>query len=142
MALKSSLIAILIGIAHYILIAYCWGQSPSHSPLLSWVSNFDLSLIVGKLTFYTLEFIAHVLFSFPAAYVVYKLQSTKGFGYLILAILPSFLWINRYLITEPIAIIDLQPWDITLTNLVYGITAIPISLFIIYKITTSIKSGE
>ena len=136
MLLKSSLAAILIGVAHYFFIAYRWGHSLSVSPALNWVVSIDVSFLARKLMLYSLEFIAHVLLSFPAAFAICKLKPKKHIQYLILAILPSFIWINSQLILHPISVIDLQPWDVTLKNFVYGLTAIPVSFFIIHLVAT------
>lgn len=133
--------AIVLGLAHFSFLHYCWGLKPIFSPLLkfspffNWISTFETGLLNRKVIFYFFDFTIHILLSLPFAYIIKILRPKSKGIFLLLAILPSFFWVNTIYITNPIAAMDLVPWSVTLSTFIYGFLPIPLALLIIEKLS-------
>ena len=131
----SIIAAIAIGIVQYLFVSYYWGYIAIYIPLIPWVIGLETSETVQSLIFHSFDFVVNVLLSLPAAYAIYKLQPRKLLLYITLAVVPSFIWINSLLISEPSRITDFGPWYIFLPGWIHGLVSIPIAVLIVHLLT-------
>ena len=133
MELKNSkVVAILIGVAHFIFLTFCWGYIAMYSPQTPWNLSFEIS---ESLKFSLFDIVVNILLSFPAGYLIYKLQPRKLLLYIALAIVPSFLWLNRNFIIEPSNVFEYTSWYMFLPGWLYLLFSIPVAILIIHRLT-------
>jgi hypothetical protein len=87
--------ALAVGILQAILLRYSWDYLAVHSPIPSWLATHGVTGFSWKATVYAQDWSFNVALCLPAAYILCKLRPRKLFIYLVLAVVPSFLWQYR-----------------------------------------------
>jgi hypothetical protein len=97
------LIALGVGVVQLVLLGFAWGYIAAYSPLPQWLISHG---ILGA-TLYAIVFISDSIFNvvlcLPAAYVLCRLRPRNITLYLLLAVLPGFVWQYRLVFTDPSA---------------------------------------
>ena len=97
----SGVAAILIGVAQFYFLLYCWVYIAAYTPLIHWL--FDLGLRASiRVVLFPVDFLTSVALSLPAGFLLTKLRPAGLRVYLLLAVVPSFLWLNRDVFGSPL----------------------------------------
>ncbi|WP_457098142.1 hypothetical protein [Lysobacter sp. P5_B9] len=100
----SATVAVLVGLAQTCLLVLCWAYIAAHSPLPRWLIDLGLQGHAFRAALLPIDFLTSVLLSLPAAHLLLKLRPGKLWPYLILAVFPGFIWLNRGLVGNPLPI--------------------------------------
>jgi hypothetical protein len=99
----SILIALGVGVVQLVILGFAWSYIATYSPLPQWLISNG---ILGA-TLYVIVFISDSIFNvalcLPAAYVLCRLRPRNITLYLLLAVLPGFVWQYRLVFTDPSA---------------------------------------
>lgn len=91
-------IAALLGIAHYHFLVWCWGYIAQYSPLLGWLVEVGIRGTVLRAVLLPVDFLTSVLISLPAACLLRMLRPAVLWLYLLVAVVPVFIWFNLSLV--------------------------------------------
>lgn len=97
MLAASSVIALLTGIGQRFVLTYAWVLEVSHDPLPHWLRAHGVASGTIGYALILIGFLADVVFSLPAAWVLLKLVPKRRLVYLMLAVLPGFICFDVYL---------------------------------------------
>ena len=97
----SATIAIVLGLVQGYLLIFCWGYIAANTPLPHWLIGLGLRGAAFRAVLLPIDFLTSVAISIPAALVLIKLRPAKLLIYLVLAVVPSFLWHNVGLVGDP-----------------------------------------
>jgi hypothetical protein len=97
----SSIIAILLGVAQAFALNFCWAYLAAYTPLPLLAHSYGLHGGVARAVTFPIDFFISVVLSLPAAWALTMLRPAKLSLYLLLAVLPPFLWLNSSLIGSP-----------------------------------------
>ena len=89
----SAAAAVLVGIVQCYFLLFCWAYIAAHSPLPRWLIDLGLRESLRAVLF-PIDFLTSVALSLPAAFVLTKLRPAKLWLYLLLAVIPGFIWLN------------------------------------------------
>lgn len=124
----ASVLALLIGLAHTFFIIMCWAYIVVHSPLPSWLMAQGITGQPLHVVLFVTDLLVSGLLCLPAAYLLCKLEPSKLALYLVLAILPRFLWQYSGLLTAP-----LPPSLLSLvTGMLLALLPLPITALLIH----------
>lgn len=96
-------VALAVGILQTVLLLYAWDYIVVHSPIPSWLATHGVTGFSWKAVLYAQDWLINIVLCLPAAYVLCKLRPRKTFIYLLLAVVPGFLWQYRLVFTDPAA---------------------------------------
>jgi len=94
----SAAMAFLLGLVQTYFLPMCWAYLNVHSPLLGWLIDLGLRSTALHATLLPIDLFINVVLSLPAAFVLVKLRPARISLYLLWAVLPPFVWLNRMLI--------------------------------------------
>jgi lysylphosphatidylglycerol synthetase-like protein (DUF2156 family) len=97
------LIALIVGIVQTMFLLYAWNYIAVHSPISSWLATHGVTGFPLKAILYAQDWLINITLCLPAAYVLCKLRPRKIFVYLVLAVVPGFLWQHRLVLVDPAA---------------------------------------
>ena len=97
----SGLAAILLGAAQCYFALYCWAYIAAYSPLPHWLLDLGLRASVRAVVF-PVDFLTAVVLSLPAGFLLTKLRPARLGLYLLLAVVPGFIWLNRGVVGSPV----------------------------------------
>jgi hypothetical protein len=98
----SGVAAILLGLAQCYFVLYCWAYIAAYSPLPQWLLDLGLRASVPVVLF-PVDFLATVALSLPAGLLLTKLRPPRLGLYLLLAVVPGFIWLNRDIVDSPLS---------------------------------------
>lgn len=99
--LISGATAVVLSVAQWYFLALSWAYISAYSPVAAWLSSsgmFGAALPAGL---WLLDLLASIILSLPVAFVVLKLRPSKLWLYLLLVVVPGFLWLNRGAFVSP-----------------------------------------
>ena len=99
----AALIALAVGALQTILLLYSWNYLAVYSPIPSWLATHGATGASLKAFLYAQDCLINITLCLPAAYVLCKLRPRKIFVYLVLAVVPGFLWQHRLVFVDPAA---------------------------------------
>jgi hypothetical protein len=110
-------VALAVGIFQTILLLYVDAYIAARSPVPIWLAShvFTSFFLLSLLFIY--DWLISILLCLPAAYILCKLRPRKLFVYLILAVVPSFLWQHRLVFIEPARFSNFMAFDSVLCAL-------------------------
>lgn len=94
-------IALIIGLLQTYLAAVCWSYIEMYSPLVHWLYGMGLRTAGIHAVAHPVDLLTSVLISIPAALVLARLRPERTWLYLLLAVIPSFVWLNWNLVVNP-----------------------------------------
>lgn len=98
----SVVIAALLGIAEYHFLVFCWGYIAQYTPLLGWLVGVGLKGVALRVVLFPIDFLTSVVISLPAAYLLSVLRPRMLWLYVVVAVVPGFVWFNLSLVGNPI----------------------------------------
>jgi hypothetical protein len=96
-------VALVVGTLQVILLRYSWDYLAVHSPIPSWLATHGVTGFSWKAILYAQDWLFNVALCLPAAYILCELRPRKLFVYLVLAVVPGFLWQYRLVFVDPAA---------------------------------------
>ncbi|WP_072757479.1 hypothetical protein [Rhodanobacter sp. OK091] len=95
-------VALAVGILQTFLLRYVDAYIAAYSPVPIWLAShvFTSFFLLSLLLIY--DWLISIFFCLPAAYILCKLRPRRLFVYLVLAVVPSFLWQHRLVFIEPV----------------------------------------
>jgi hypothetical protein len=99
----ATLIAFAVGTVQTILLVYLWNYLAAYSPIPSWLATHGVTGFSWKAILYAQDWLINITLCLPAAYLLSKLRPRRIFVYLVLAVLPGFLWQYRLVFVNPAA---------------------------------------
>jgi hypothetical protein len=97
----SAAIAVAVGLAQTYFLLFCWAYIGAYSPMLGWLAGLGLHGSAVRAVIFPFDFLTSVVLCIPAAFVLLRLRPAKIWLYLALAVIPSFIWLNRQLVGAP-----------------------------------------
>lgn len=94
-------VALSVGILQTILLLYVDASIAAYSPVPIWFATHVATRFFLLSLLFIYDWTISILLCLPVAYILCKLRPRKLFVYLILAVVPSFLWQHRLLFIEP-----------------------------------------
>jgi hypothetical protein len=98
----SATVAVLAGLAQTRFLLLCWAYIGTYSPLPRWLIDLGLQGHAFRAALLPIDFLTSVLLSIPAGYLLLKLRPSKLWLYVILAVVPGFIWLNLGLVGNPL----------------------------------------
>lgn len=126
--------ALLIGIAQTYLLVLCWAYIAMHTPLPQWLVGQGVTGTAFRGALFAADFIVSVLLSLPAAFLLCKLRPRKLALYLVLAVLPGFLWQYRTVLGDGTSLRD---WALYLPGAFSALFMLPVAAFIMRRANPS-----
>ena len=95
-------VALAVGILQTILLLYLWGYIAIYSPI-PWLVAHGVTGLSLRGILSIVDWLINIFLCLPAAYILCKLRPRKLPLYLILAVVPGFLWQYRLVFVQPAA---------------------------------------
>lgn len=99
--LISGAAAVLLGVAQWYFLAFCWAYISAYSPVTAWLASSGIFGGALPVILWPLDLLVSVILSLPVASVLLQLRPAKLRLYLLLAVVPAFLWLNRGAVVGP-----------------------------------------
>jgi len=99
--LISGAAAALLGIAQWYLLAFCWAYISAYSPVAGWLASSGSLGGAVPAVLWLVDLLVSVILSLPVAFALLRLRPRKLWLYLLLVVVPGFLWLNRGAIVSP-----------------------------------------
>jgi hypothetical protein len=93
----SSVIALLIGVGQRFMLTYAWALEVGLDPLPHWLHTHGVASETIGYALIIISFFADVVLSLPAAWILLTLVPRRRLIYLMLAVLPCFIYFDAYL---------------------------------------------
>lgn len=93
--LISSAAAVLLGVVQWYLLLCGWTWINAYSPVAGWLAASGVPDVPLRAVLWPLDLLASIILSLPVAFALLKLRPSRLWLYLLLAIVPGFLWLNR-----------------------------------------------
>ena len=97
----SAAVAVAVGLVQTYILLICWAYIGAHSPMLGSLSGLGLHGPALRAAIFPFDFLASVVLCIPAALILLRLRPAKIWLYIALAVIPSFIWLNRHLVGAP-----------------------------------------
>src|SRR5437868_94261 len=94
----SVLTSLLLGFAQTYFLMFVWGYLALYSPLLEWLLGLGLRGVGLRVVLYPIDFLTNIVLSLPAAFVLVKLRPPRLLLFLVVAVVPWFVWFNFHLV--------------------------------------------
>jgi hypothetical protein len=120
---KSLVAAVLLAIGQGCLLALLWGYISADTPLPRWLLTHGLKGTPLHAVVFLSDFLLNVVFSLPVAYAICRLKPPRLPTYLILAIVPGFIWQYRLLLTATPLLV---PWTAFVPGVVIALAPLPL----------------
>jgi len=98
---RAVVIAILLGVVQCFFVTFCWSYIASHSSLIPWLMDLGLRSQGIRAAVWPIDFVINIVLSIPIAFALAKLRPKKLGLYLVLAVVPAFIWSNMTLVGNP-----------------------------------------
>lgn len=98
----SAVLATLVGLGQCYFLLLCWAYIGAYSPLPFWLIQLGLEGEAFRAVLLPIDFLTSVVLSVPAALALLALRPAKLWLYLLLAVVPGFIWLNVGLIGNPL----------------------------------------
>jgi hypothetical protein len=92
--------AALLGIVQMYLLTFLWGYISAYTPLPRWLLTLGLKGTALHIVVFLSDSLLNVIFCLPAPYAICRLKPPRLPVYLILAIVPGFIWQYRLFFTD------------------------------------------
>ena len=92
--------AFFFGLAQCYFTLFCWAYIAAYTPVPQWLFAHGLRASVPAIAF-PIDFLTTVALSLPVAFLLTRLRPARLGLYLLLAVVPSFIWLNRGIVGSP-----------------------------------------
>ena len=122
--------ALLIGIVQTYLLVLCWAYIAMYTPLPQWLIAQGATGATLRAVLFATDFSISVLLSAPAAFLLCVLQPRKLLLYLLLAVLPGFVWQYSNVLGDTTLLKD---WRLFLPGALSALLALPVAALIVQR---------
>lgn len=130
--LISSIIALLVGVAQYFFVMFAWAYIAAYNPLPSLIAHHVHSIALFQAYLFPVDCLINFVLALPAAYLLIKLRPPVLWLYLVLAVVPAFLWSNRLVVGSPY--FDMFAWQFV-AGLLVQLLALPVAAWFLLAVT-------
>lgn len=123
--------AVVVGAAQTLFLGSVWAYIAVHSPLPMWLLSLGVSGFPWRATLYAVDSVLNVLLSLPAAYLLCLLKPRRIFLYLLLAVVPGFLWQYSLVFENPSAF---SPFMLFVPGIVSALFMLPIATWVVFRV--------
>ena len=99
-------VAAILGVAQMFLLLYCWVCIAIYSPLPHWLASLGVKGIPLQGILFVCDSIINIALCLPAAFALCQLRPRRLVTYLIIAVVPSFIWQYSLFFQNPAAFRD------------------------------------
>ena len=121
--------ALLIGIVQTYLLVLCWAYIAMYTPLPQWLVAQGVTGNTHRTVMFATDFSISVLLSLPAAFLLRALRPRKLLLYLLLAVLPGFVWQYSNVLGDATL---LRNWRF-LPGILSALLALPVAALIVQR---------
>lgn len=93
--------AAFLGLAQCYFVLFCWAYIAAHTPLSHWLLDLGLRASM-PVVLLPVDFLTTVALSLPAGFLLTRLRPPRLGLYLLLAVVPAFVWLNREIVGSPL----------------------------------------
>jgi hypothetical protein len=127
------------GLVMTLIAVYCWGYIATYTPVLGWLLDLGLHDTGLRLALFPIDFFTNVALSLPLAFVLLKLQPRKLWLHLLVAIVPSFIWLNFPLVGNEVFY---QLWASFIPGWLYTLCALPVAVLLVWQFSMPAKPNK
>jgi hypothetical protein len=124
-------VALLLGVAQAYFLIFCWTYVATYSPLLPWLISHGFRGAALHAVVYPVDFLTSVLLSVPAALVLVKLRPARLWLYLVFAVVPAFIWLNRDAAGDQLFAAS---WALSILNFATELLALPVAAVLLRSV--------
>lgn len=88
-------LAALFGLISYFFTAVSWFYIREYNPIIDWLIDNLTDAVWLQLSIYMNDFLINIVLAFPLALLINSLRPQKYILYLVVALLPTFVLLNR-----------------------------------------------
>ena len=123
--------AALLGIAQMYLLTILWGYMSVYTPLPTWLLALGLKGTALHAVVFLSDSLLNVIVCLPAAYAICRLKPPRLPVYLILAIVPSFIWQYRLFFTDTSL---LKNWAMYVPGVLLALVPLPLAALLLRRV--------
>jgi ribose/xylose/arabinose/galactoside ABC-type transport system permease subunit len=127
----SLMAAAMIGIVQMYLLGILWGYISIYTPLHRWLLTLGLKGTALHIVVFLSDSLLNVIFCLPAAYAICRLKPPRLPVYLILAIVPGFIWQYRLFFTDTSLLKD---WAIFVPGVLLALVPLPLAALLLRRV--------
>jgi hypothetical protein len=122
--------ALLIGIVQMYFLTILWVYIAAYTPLLRWLRALGLKATALHAVIFVSDSLLNVILCLPAAYAICKLKPPRLLVYLILAIVPGFIWQYRLFFTDTSLI---KNWAMFAPGVLLALLPLPLAALLLRR---------
>ena len=126
--------AAVIGLAQMFVLLYCWNYIAAYSPLPHWLLSLGVMGFPFRALLFALDFIVSVALCLPAAFALCQLRPRRLLVYLIVAVVPGFIWQYSLFFQNPSAFHDFGKF---IPGIVSALFMLPAATFVARRVFKS-----
>jgi hypothetical protein len=123
--------AALLGIVQMYLLTILWGYISAYTPLPRWLLTLGLKGTALHTVVFLSDSLLNVIFCLPAAYAICRLKPPRLTVYLILAIVPGFIWQCRLFFTDTSL---LKNWAMFVPGVLLALVPLPLAALLLRRV--------
>lgn len=116
--------AVLIGLVQMFFLVWLWGYITIYTPIPNWLHTLGVRGSVLHIVVFLSDALSSIVFCLPAAYALCRLKPPMLFIYLILAIVPGFIWQYRLFIVDPLLF---KLWTLFVPGVLLTLLPLPVA---------------
>jgi hypothetical protein len=122
--------AALLGIAQMYFVMILWGYIGAYTPLPRWLLTLGLKGTALHAVVFLSDSLLNVIFCLPAAYAICRLKPPRLAVYLILAIVPGFIWQYRLFFPDTSL---LKNWTMFVPGVLLYLVPLPLAALLLRR---------
>ena len=123
--------AALLGIAQMYLLTILWGYISAYTPLPRWLLTLGLKGTAFHAVVFLSDSLLNVIFCLAAAYGICRLRPPRLPVYLILAIVPGFIWQYRLFFNDTSL---LKHWAMFVPGVLLALVPLPLAALLLRRV--------
>jgi hypothetical protein len=123
--------ATLLGIAQMYLLTFLWGYIAAYTPLPRWLLTLGLKGTALHVVVFLSDSLLNVILCLPAAYAICRLKPPRLVVYLIVAIVPGFIWEYRLFFSHTSLLKD---WAMFVPGVLLALAPLPLAALLLRRV--------
>jgi hypothetical protein len=125
-------LAALIGIVHAIVLRWVWANLAAHSPVVGWLFSAGLHGYAFQVAILLTDSLTTIALSLPAAFALLLLKPRTMWLFLVVSVIPMFVWQYAGLIGNPVLTQSLGTYSLAF---VMQLLALPLACSLLVRVT-------
>jgi hypothetical protein len=122
--------AVLLGIVQMYCVIILWGYISIYTPLPRWLITLGLHGTALHAVVFLGDALLNIIFCLPVAYAICRLKPPRLPVYLILAIVPGFIWQYRLFLTDTSL---LKNWTMFVPGVLLALVPLPLAALLLRR---------